>query len=600
MSRKIVDIDWSDHDLEDRRRRIHSFEMYLRDEISLSAFTEAGRAESSIEVPKQRSYSGRSPVIPCSLADTPCATLGAQDILDRLNDILRTSYTLPMAPSSSTSIASPVPSSATSVQDQLSLLSILKDCIKKNYDFGTAYALLRPVWNAVNLSSIQDDLRRRNRIVDPELPPRRVWDLCSNCVVPSWITCNNGEYYHPTPISHAWVDEKDRVNVWTPINGKEWPVPLPKDADLNLVRIEILNLAAEDLAEYRTPHDWTQYAAEYAWLDVLCLRQKEEGGPREDLRMEEWRLDVPTIGAVYQNRKVLIYLNGLGRPLRLKDGDLDSDRSWFRHAWTLQEVGMSCIIAGDTPDGPLHAQQIDGGNYETVLLTRFHNELNSLERGGSVAIITHMQKHVSTNPVDRVAGLAFILGPNTLPAYHESETLEDAWTALVNAMIPWNHVQLLLTYPRAGLGSKKWRPTWDQLMQEPLPQFGCSINAMVDVAHNDEIDEDLYFGLCIQKGYVQGFDTGSVGNQDRHGELVVKAADGIMHTFKIHVTHQLPIPEDTYTLLGGNLFLTDQWAIGRQLPNQRFEKVSLIATDIVTEIHKHSCLYEGWGEASLS
>ncbi len=142
----------------------------------------------------------------------------------------------------------------------------------------------------------------------------------------------------------------------TPINRKEWPVPIPKDTDLNLIRIEMLNLGAE-----------------YAWLDVLCLRQKEERGPREDLRVKEWRLDVPTIGGVYKDAiKVVIYLSGLGRPFRLKAGDLDSDRNWFRRAWTLQEVGDRRIIAGDMPDGPMHAQWIDGGNYETALLTRFH------------------------------------------------------------------------------------------------------------------------------------------------------------------------------------------------------------------------------------
>ncbi len=50
--------------------------------------------------------------------------------------------------------------------------------------------------------------------------------------------------------------------------------------------------------------------------------------------------------------------------------------------------------------------------------------------------LAEMQKRVSTNPVDRVAALAFPLWPSTIPAYHESESLEDAWTALVNAMNP--------------------------------------------------------------------------------------------------------------------------------------------------------------------
>ncbi len=73
---------------------------------------------------------------------------------------------------------------------------------------------------------------------------------------------------------------------------------------------------------------------------------------------------------------MVCYLSGLGRPLTLKEGDLESDRSWFRRAWTLQEAGRSRVIAGDTPDGPMHAECKDG-KYETELLTRFHKELQS-------------------------------------------------------------------------------------------------------------------------------------------------------------------------------------------------------------------------------
>ncbi|KAK0476775.1 hypothetical protein IW261DRAFT_1490038 [Armillaria novae-zelandiae] len=72
---------------------------------------------------------------------------------------------------------------------------------------------------------------------------------------------------------------------------------------------------------------------EYTWLDIICLRQV--GGPGESLRAEEWKLDVPTIGKVYAHEPSVCYLSGLGRPLTLKEGDLESDRSWFRRAWTL-------------------------------------------------------------------------------------------------------------------------------------------------------------------------------------------------------------------------------------------------------------------------
>ncbi|KAK0214718.1 hypothetical protein EDD85DRAFT_962964 [Armillaria nabsnona] len=533
-------------------------------EVTLSALTESGQAESSIEVPLQWSYTGRSPVISSSLADTPCATLGIQGILDQLNTTLGTSHTL----------------------DTPSLSSLLNDCIEKNDDFGTAYAHLRPVWKTDGKSDMRNELSRYeekdkeqrekalvgNQIICPRLQPRRVWDLYSNRVIPSWIIdqlslswCS----YDTTkllPISHAWVDEKDHVDVWTSINGREWPVPIPKGSSLELIRIEMLNMGVE-----------------YTWLDVLCLRQK--GGLQENLRVEEWKLDVPTIGEVYDDAKVVIYLSGLGQPLSLKDGDLDSDQCWFRRAWTVQEVGRwNKIIAGDTPDGPMHARIIDKeGNYETDLLTRFHKQLKSVQEGrGLFGRLAEMQKRVSTNPVDRVAGLAFPLYSSTIPAYHESESLEDAWTALVDAMEPVMRADFLFGYSEAGLGCKKWRPTWKQVMTEPLPDYASYYDD--DVKYNKETGEDWYEGYCIEKGLVQGLDVGSAEGCDRCGELVVKDANGIAHTFKIHVTHQCLIPEDVYILLGD--LLQQTWAVGRRLPGQKFKKVSVFMIDSLKEIQR--------------
>ncbi len=84
-----------------------------------------------------------------------------------------------------------------------------------------------------------------------------------------------------------WVNEKDRVDVMTPINGYKCPVPMPRDANLDLIRIEMLNLGAR-----------------YAWLDVLCLWQ--DGGKGEHLHVEEWKLDVPTIGSVYRSAEEVV------------------------------------------------------------------------------------------------------------------------------------------------------------------------------------------------------------------------------------------------------------------------------------------------------
>ncbi|KAK0482800.1 hypothetical protein IW261DRAFT_1469758 [Armillaria novae-zelandiae] len=522
--------------------------------VTLSAFTETGQAEESIQVPNQRHYTGQRPVIPSSLADTPCAALGIQGVLDRLNGTLGTSHTL----------------------DMPCILSLLKECIERDYDFGTAYGRLRVVWNTHKDKNMQDELHRReeedrqkrkdalagNVIVNLSLPPRRVWDLFSNRVVPYWVTNDPSD-----PISHAWVDEADRVDVLTPINREEWPVPIPKDADINLIRIELLNLA----------HD-------YVWLDVLCLRQKD--GIREDLRAEEWKLDVPTIGCMYKHPLVVVYLSGLGRPVCLKEGDLDSDRCWFRRAWTVQEIGFKLrIFAGDIPDGPMHASPInDNQNYGTDTLTRFHKQLKSLPAWPDLfSALTIMQDRVSTNPVDKVAGLALLMGPTRIPAYYESQSLEEAWVALLNVIRPSDRALLIFQYPGVGLSCKRWRPTWEQVMTEHLP---TNINYDgSQVWYDDRTDEDWFVGLCIEQGFLQGLDAASADGICRSGELVVKDVDRMVHIFKIHAMHQFSIPEDEYTLLCPDDKSTHKskrpkhWAVGQRIPKEKFQKVSVLSMD---------------------
>ncbi|SJL04638.1 uncharacterized protein ARMOST_08006 [Armillaria ostoyae] len=337
-------------------------------EVTISAFTETGQAESSVVVPLQRVYTG---------------PLGSTQHHTR--NITHSEHSLPLLPS--------------------------RRLHRKQL------RLWHGIWTPP--PDMEDrEIRREalvgNQIVNLRLPPRRVWDLCSNRVVPWWSVD-----YWPKAISHAWVGEKDRVDVQTPINGYEWPVPIPNDTSLDLVRIEMLNLGLE-----------------HVWLDVLCLRQV--GGPGEDIRREEWKLDVPTIGAVYHQNRVVWYLSGLGRPLSLKEGDLESDRCWFRRAWTLQEVGMEREIAGDTPDGPMHTVH-DGWKYETKLLARFHEQLWSMEHvlDTRLLMLENMRNRLSTNPVDKVAGLAFCLFSKTIPAYYENESVEEAWSALVNSMDAW-------------------------------------------------------------------------------------------------------------------------------------------------------------------
>ncbi|KAK0457356.1 uncharacterized protein EV420DRAFT_1550432 [Desarmillaria tabescens] len=85
-----------------------------------------------------------------------------------------------------------------------------------------------------------------------------------------------------SPISHAWVSYEERMDFRMPkVSISADPQLIPKDTSPGLIRIEMLNLGAE-----------------YVWRDALYLKQS--GGIREDLRIEEWKVVVPTTGSIYR------------------------------------------------------------------------------------------------------------------------------------------------------------------------------------------------------------------------------------------------------------------------------------------------------------
>ncbi|KAK0434070.1 hypothetical protein EV421DRAFT_1354855 [Armillaria borealis] len=520
--------------------------------VTISALTETGREKSSIRVPKQRTFKGQKPIIPSSLANTLCVDLGPEGLLAELNSILVTTCTL----------------------DDPSLSSLLEECISNNYDFGTAYGLLRPTWYTKNWIAIQDKLNTyetqdnvmrqgvlaNDRIITSEVPPRRVWDLYSNRVVPQSITKKRS-----SAISHAWVHWEDRNDIFeTPINGYEWPVPIPKDADLNLIRIEMLNLGAE-----------------YVWLDVLCLRQR--GGLREDLRYDEWKVDVPTIGHVYQEaERVVCYFSGLGRPLGFKREESESPYCWFNRAWTLQEGKADSIIGGDLGNG---------GNMEEDVRKWFHQQLSSLKDTQWALqhvfrMLSQMQMRVSTNPVDRVAALGYLLLSREIPAYHEVQCVEGAWTAVVNVISERCRGQLLFLYPEPGNGNRLWRPSWDQVMTGKLLSMDA-VQLQENVGRYDRTDTDEYSGLCIESGFVQGLAEGGEEGWLREGKLIVKD-----ETFEIVAAHNYPIPEGSYTLLSSRPLSPSRhvqeqyWVAGKRLPDNRFQKVSVFQMNDLEEVER--------------
>ena len=198
--------------------------------------------------------------------------------------------------------------------------------------------------------------------------PRRIWDICANTVIPATWFCGpfcplTGDVLvgtiGVTPVSHAWVANDDLAFILTDANQKLWPIPLPRGVELEDIREEMIRLGVR-----------------YAWLDVLCLRQQGQPALAKDLalaasqevvdrceqcRQEEWKVDVPTIGAIYSNQSdeglyragpIVVFMNGLGRPF---EGEgWTSERHWFKRVWTLQETPNldRCLIAGLDSWGP--------------------------------------------------------------------------------------------------------------------------------------------------------------------------------------------------------------------------------------------------------
>ncbi|KAK0224353.1 hypothetical protein IW262DRAFT_1481655 [Armillaria fumosa] len=546
------------YDKEIVRKRPPTYHKLNLPEITLSALGETGHAELTIPVLKQRSYTGNAPVISSALADTPCADLGMDGVLEKLNVTLCTSYSLR--------------SKDLRPWKKTTLHSILEPYVARNDDFGTVYSRLRPFWYDYDVAKIEDALRteeeedrkmRRevlvhDRITTWHVPPRRVWDLFANRVVPYWIGHEGfGWVSRPWAISHAWVDE--RVNAMTPINGYEWPVPMPKDANLDLIRIEMLNLGAE-----------------YAWLDVLCLRQ--EGGKGEHLRLEEWKLDVPTIGFAYgPARCVVCYFNGLGRPLHLTPDYFESDRCWFRRAWTLQEITRDPIIGGETGDDIVEEEVRKTFDEQLARLREMRKRRFVLE------LASEMQNRVSSTPLDKVAGLSYLLFADCIPIYDAKKSDADAWEELMDVMLSLGRGEFFFCFPEPGNGKKYWRPSWQQIMTNKYFMHR-SLKPPGYVRHGDT-DGDWYEGHCIHSAHVSGLDEGLTQRQPRHGEVCFKNTAGLSSTVKIWADHVYPIPDGSYALIGTSDYEDWNftcplhfWVVGKLRDNRKFEKLSVFCS----------------------
>ncbi|KAF8431980.1 hypothetical protein BGX38DRAFT_1227587 [Terfezia claveryi] len=465
--------------------------------------------------------------------------------------------------------------------------TLLEDCISSKYDFGTAYAHLRPLWarlhwlagDLVSLRSMfaeyekndqkaREDAQVKGTIVNPySVPPRRVWDLRAHRVVPGWRTFHPHPRYWP--VSHSWADVMTPID--TPVNQYEWPVPIPAGVTLEMVRNELLNLGAE-----------------HVWLDVLCLRQRSPDREKEKIRLREWEIDVPTIGNAYQfsdRANMVQYFNGLGRPF--ETFGWDGPRHWLNRAWTLQEINWGAIIAGVTEEVPVPMDAVrTDGDCTTTLRTMMEpltiilvNE--NINKIALFPLLEEMKRRFASGDIDKIAGLGYLLRSPTLPAYYESQSVEEAWHLLVDNMQAYLRGSLLFLFPTPGGGQRVWTPSWKQIEETDLLSLDGGTLGKESVVCCGDIEAPfaLHRGYRINKCSIRGLAViPPEGDGPRLGKLEVNLSNGEVYTLKVRARHQHIIPDGSYTLVGSSDLM--HWVVctrERPLWESRLTKVSVVS-----------------------
>lgn len=509
--------------------------------VGLKSFRLPLRGEETTEVDLQRKYAGHKPVLTSEEAAQKVTHIDG--LLIRLNEILGSNLT----------------------RDKL-LETRLQECVDQDFDLGMAYAYLRPLWYfhplisriATKFYEKEDQEMRQNsvhnhHITHPHIPPRRIWDLYANRVIPSWWHFERGTK-PPIAISHCWVGTEQRQHLNTPINGCSWPVPLPADTSLERVRIELLNLGLE-----------------YVWLDVLCLWQK--GIPSQDAqRLEQWTLDIPTIGHIYQvSPKVVHYYSGLGRPFVI--GDLSYHRHWLNRAWTLQEVHDRSVVGGMTKRSPVKPLRYPKPGKEPDV-DMFYDKIDAVATACKgkkiIPLIEIMSTRFGEEELDRIGGLTYLLEPKRIPTYMEISS-EEVWLRLVASIDSQARADLLFLWPEAGDGTYSWCPSWRQLMNLRAPKALSPKDpdrAAVDVDHDGR-------GVChcilLEDCTLSGLLHSPKHSKERLGEVSLWYK-GRKIRFEVVSTPGFRIADGTYSLAGG----PTTWVIGKRMHDGAIKKVSVV------------------------
>jgi len=368
--------------------------------------------------------------------------------------------------------------------------------VSQGFDFGLAYAAARVGWKHFNesptptgfdvvaqrgrwlarINELHEGRKRAISIDDTKqelinspysIMPRRIWDLKSNRVVDFAMLHSQHQSMCPPfwAVSHSWTSNMEAVE--TSINEYQWPVPLPKGIDLIDLRKELLN-----------------FGAEYVWLDVLCLRQKPAAYSQSSLntaQQDEWKVDVPTIGNIYRAATQLVrYFNGLGKPF-CQHGWGDN-RHWLRRAWTLQEIRTENTtfnggLSGHSGSILMNQKGTIAGKEITLRqalrpVLRLAANVDSDAGCNVYELVREMSKRCASHPLDKVAGLFYLLRTTQLPTYDAAIDEESAWRQCFHVLPFGRKLEILFDCPFRGK-EKQWFPTWRQMMEWPVRDPEC-------------------------------------------------------------------------------------------------------------------------------
>ena len=245
----------------------------------------------------------------------------------------------------------------------------------------------------------------------------------------------------------------------TPSNSFMWPVPFPQMPEKFTGGTTDAHFATLVCAIRERGY-------QYAWVDVLCLRQLTIDHPDLEMkRLEEWKVDVPTIGNIYRlAAKVMRYMNGLGVDMKTDLQSWKCPRHWINRAWTLQEIRPEdMIINPQTPltrlwpvflNMPIHDLESMTSKTLRQLLSPVHDLAQAAwsEQGCSILVLVkEMSKRSSTNPVDKVAGINYLMWPSgmtfDLPVYDAEMDIDSAWLHCVEVMRCELKLELLFIFP---------------------------------------------------------------------------------------------------------------------------------------------------------